>query len=274
MLKIKSKLKDTFFLLPNQSKIKLYRRLYQGKTPLFSGLWEWCIWKCQPHREEPHDVFLDYSQTQGIYTVEKLIERMSFMDGVSFDIFDTLLFRRVKKPIDVFSQMEQRVGIPGFAAYRVESERKARQKKQEERGSMEVTLSEIYAQMTAYPVEQCLSMQQTELFIEKEQLFANPVMKELVEGLTARNIPLIAISDMYLDQETISQLLRSCGYPPFKRIYVSSEEGVSKSEGELFRRVRELEHWEGKHIAHIGDNFHSDVRMGKNWVEKTIHYLR
>jgi predicted HAD superfamily hydrolase len=52
------------------------------------------------------------------------------------------------------------------------------------------------------------------------------------------------------------------------------KKAVIKSRGNCSWRVRELEHWEGKHIAHIGDNFHSDVRMGKNWVEKTIHYLR
>lgn len=271
---VKDKLKSAFFSLPTQSKMKLYRRLYQGKAPLCLGLWEWCQWKCAPQRDTLHDVFVDYSEIPGVYTSAQLIDHLSSFDEVSFDIFDTLLFRRVEKPADVFSLVEQRLSVPGFAQYRVECEWHARQEKHRKCGSWEVSFAEIYAQMTAYSTEQRTQRQQVELTVEQEQLVANPVMKELAEGLTARGVRLIAISDMYLDGETLTRLLKGCGYPPFERVYSSSEEGVSKSEGALFRRVCEREHWQGKQIAHIGDNFHSDVMMGTAHVRKAIHYLR
>lgn len=271
---IKDKLKNAFFSLPTQSKIELYRQLYLGKMPLVSGLWAWCRRKCAPQRNPLCDVFADYSERPGVYTAAQLIERLASFDEVSFDIFDTLLFRRVEKPTDVFFLVEQRLSVSGFGQYRAECERLARQKKHKKCGSWEVSFAEIYAQMTAYSAEQKKEFQQAELSIEAEQMFANPVMKELAESLTARGVKLIVISDMYLDGETLSQLLCNCGFPPFSRIYVSSKEGVSKSEGALFRRVFELEHWAGKQIAHIGDNFHSDVMMGKSRVSKAIHYLR
>lgn len=274
MSRIKGKLKNAFFSLPNRSKIKLYRRLYQGRTPLFSGPWEWCRWKCSPQSEEIHDVFLDYSESEGVYTVEQLTKRLSDLDGVSFDIFDTLLFRQVKKPTDVFTLVEQNTGVSGFSVHREQAEQRAREEQHRTGGGWEVTLHEIYAQMTAYSPEQRERFRQAELSAESDQLTANPLMKRLVEGLNELGIPLVVISDMYLDGNTLTTLLETCGFPPFKRLYVSSEERVGKSDGELFQRVRELEHWEGKEIAHIGDNFYSDVMMAKAHDILGIHYIQ
>lgn len=274
MSRLKERLRAAFFSLPNQSKIKLYRRLYQGKTPLLSGGWAWLQWKCRPQEKDTHDIFLDYSETPGVYTPQQLIERLATFDVVSFDIFDTLLFRRVNKPTDVFSLVEQRLSVPGFAQYRAESEWRARQEKHEKGGSWEVTFSEIYAQMSKYSAAQRTQLQQAELSIENEQLYPNPVMQQLVEELLAKGIAVFAISDMYFGQETLTQLLLHCGFPPFSRIYVSSEEGVSKSEGTLFKRVEELERWKRKRVAHIGDNFYSDVlRANENGIHG-IHYLK
>lgn len=274
MWRIKVALKNAFFSLPTSSKITLYRRLYHGKTPLFSALAEWYKCKFFSQQKELHDVFLDYSENSGVYDGRQLVDRLSTFDVVSFDIFDTLLFRRVEKPTDVFTLVEQRTGTAGFGRYRAECEWLARQKKHEKWGSWEVSFAEIYAQMTAYSAEQKNELQQAELCIEAEQLFANPVMKELAEGLTAHGVKLIVISDMYLDGETLSRFLRNCGFPLFSRIYVSSDEGVSKSEGVLFRRVFDSEHWEGKQIAHIGDNFDSDVRRPMGQGILGIHYIR
>lgn len=274
MSKIKIGLKNAISSLPNRSKIKLYWRRYHEKMSLLSGLWEWIQWKCQPQKEDIHDAFLDYSEGQDICTVEQLIEMLSDFDVVSFDIFDTLLFRQVANPTDVFSLMEQRMGLSGFASYRKKAESEARQAQHEKNGSWEVSFPQIYERMTKYSREQRTELQKLELFLEKEQLFANPVMRQAVEGLYSKGITLLAISDMYLDSDTLSQLLQGCGFPVFQKIYVSSEAGVSKSDGRIFQRVSQLEHWQGKRIAHIGDNFYSDVRSPTEQGIMGIHYIR
>ena len=57
---------------------------------------------------------------------------------VSFDIFDTLVFRIYRKPTDLFLHLERASGRKGFANARIKAERIAReealQKKRQEVG--------------------------------------------------------------------------------------------------------------------------------------------
>jgi|GEM_PF-6752036 len=274
MSKIKGRIKQFFFQLPTMWKIRLYRRLYQGKTPLFTGVWAWLRSKMEKEEDDPHHFFVDYENPEGIYTAETVLEILSGLDVVCFDVFDTLLFRKVKKPTDIFALMEQRLEINGIAYARKQAEWEARQEKYRKTGCWEITFSEIYEKMSQFTAEQRQKIQETELGIETEQLTANPVMMQVVRGLLTMEIPIVVISDMYLDGRAINQLLQGCGYPVFQRLYVSSEHGVSKSDGKLFQYVRERERWEGKCIAHIGDNFHSDVKMARKHFISGIHYIR
>lgn len=274
MSKIKARMKQSFFQLPTMWKVRLYRRLYQGETPLFTGIWAWLRSKLEKEEDNPHHFFVDYENPEGIYTAETILEVLSRFDVVCFDVFDTLLFRKVKKPTDVFVLMEQRLGISGLAHAREQAEWEARQEKCQKTGCWEITFAEIYEKMPQFTVEQRQKIQETEWRIETEQLMANPVMMQVVKGLLSMGISLVVISDMYLDGRTLSQLLQGCGYPVFQRLYVSSEHGGSKSDGKLFQYVREREQWEGKCIAHIGDNFHSDVKAAKEYGILGIHYIK
>ena len=57
------------------------------------------------------------------------LDDLTIGDGVkavSFDIFDTLIVRPYIRPKDLFAHMEQAEGAPGFAAERVDAERRSR----------------------------------------------------------------------------------------------------------------------------------------------------
>ena len=71
---------------------------------------------------------------------------------------------------------------------------------------------------------------------------------------------IIIISDMYLDRSAISTLLQNCGYNlDGVNVYVSSEYGLTKRSGNLFKKVLELEGVKVNEVLHIGDNLRSDV---------------
>ena len=61
---------------------------------------------------------------------------------ISFDVFDTLLIRKVAEPHDVFRLVEQNLNQVGFARERIEAEELARKLAQ----GREVTFEEIYSQ--------------------------------------------------------------------------------------------------------------------------------
>ena len=64
-------------------------------------------------------------------------------DVISFDIFDTLLFRLVCNPYDVFLLMESKYNFKNFSALRIKAESNARGEKNHNK-KKEVSLQEIY----------------------------------------------------------------------------------------------------------------------------------
>lgn len=259
--------------LPTLSKLRIYRQLYQGKAPVFLGVLEWSKAKLRMVEPALHDIFVDYGSENWLYEADGVVDLLLDFDVVSFDLFDTILFRKVDKPTDVFKLMEQELRLPGFARQRIEAEWTARQKKYRETGSYEVCLQEIYTAITMLAAVSQDEMITLELAIEAEQLIINPVMKDIVEKLQIAGKRLIAISDMYLDTVALKALLSGCGFLFTNEIYVSSEMGVSKSNGLLYSAVQQLETLRGKQIVHIGDNFYSDVYRGKGIIENCLQYI-
>ena len=78
---------------------------------------------------------------------EKIKQIIDKKEVVSFDIFDTLLFRNIYKPTDLFRIMEREVydeyGVEDFANLRISCEADSRN----EENKNETTLDEIYALM-------------------------------------------------------------------------------------------------------------------------------
>lgn len=74
----------------------------------------------------------------GVHYYENIIKRISKKEYVSFDIFDTLIKRDVKKPTDIFSIIEHNYKIYDFYKRRIEAEKIAR------KGKVDTTIDEIY----------------------------------------------------------------------------------------------------------------------------------
>lgn len=183
--------------------------------------------------------------------------RLAAFDVVSFDVFDTLLFRPFSQPADLFYLIGRRLGYPDFKSIRVRAEARAREKKRREAGTGEVTLAEIWAEL-----EVCAGIpRQTGMEAEWEEerrcCFANPYMLEVVAELRRRGKRILAVSDMYLGEAYIRKLLEDCGYGELDGCFVSCDYGASKGDGRLYRIIRERL-GRGLSFAHVGDNPRSD----------------
>ena len=77
-------------------------------------------------------------------TPERLAERLSAYDIVSFDVFDTLLFRPFSSPEDLFYIVGQKLAYLDFRRLRIEAEQRVRENCMREKGHREITLSDIY----------------------------------------------------------------------------------------------------------------------------------
>ncbi|MCK0196067.1 hypothetical protein MWN34_03985 [Ancylobacter sp. 6x-1] len=201
-------------------------------------------------------------------SVEALIDRHAV---ISFDVFDTLLARRLSRPVDVFRHIEQAHGIADFAASREKAEWLAR-RRFGTADSPEVLLVEIYdvlrELLPGLPVGP-----QDELAAERLFLYRDPAVVALVEHARARGKRIIAISDMYLTGVEIGALLAANGIA-VDRIYASADHrdpALGKFNRRIYPFVAREENVAPGDILHFGDNPVSDVRHALECGVTAVH---
>ena len=96
-----------------------------------------------------------------------------------------------------------------------------------------------------------------EIRTELDVCRANPEAAAFYDHCWKEGKRMIIVSDMYLSHSDIEDILTGSGYD-IKGIpvYVSSEYGLTKRTGSLFKAVLRKEGMEGreKEVLHIGDN--------------------
>ncbi len=207
--------------------------------------------------------------------VERWVDFLAQYDVISFDIFDTLLFRPFSSPTDLFYLLGEELDFLDFKRIRMEMEARARQEKFEKCGSYEVTLADIWRVMereTGLDAKEGMCLE-TEL--ERQLCYANPFMAEVFTGLLQRKKRIIIVSDMYLPEAFLEELLNQNGYEGYVQLYVSNAYGKSKWDGQLFDTAREEQRRQAGSalsLIHVGDHPHSDVKMAKKHGFAALHY--
>ncbi|MGP0767594.1 HAD family hydrolase [Escherichia coli] len=198
---------------------------------------------------------------------------------ISFDIFDTLVYRPTEVPIDVFKFLETKMlhisnGVAeNFSRIRHVSEVEARN----EKDSKEVTLDEIYDKIKEFyklDRETINNMKWAEVEYETKIIKPRPAGKKLWDIAKKTGKPIYIISDMYLPKDAILNILKINGYDGFEKVYISNEYGVSKKEGGLFDLVINESGVSPDNILHIGDNNISDNKEPKSRGIKTYRLIR
>lgn len=107
--------------------------------------------------------------------------------------------------------------------------------------------------------------------VESACLIANPEVRDIIQQKRQEGWQIAFISDMYLDSEFLSGILKREGcMEDGDKIYVSCEHNARKDTGTLYDVVRkdlQPEEWE-----HYGDNKQSDVMMAERKGIK-VHFI-
>lgn len=192
-------------------------------------------------------------------SVENFINTLKAFDVVSFDLFDTLIFRPLDKPTDVFYFLGEWIGIPDFKNIRIQAESTARQKNYIREKNYEISLSEIWVELSSMTGTSAEGQAKREMEAEAALCYANPFMLQVWNRLGELGKKRILVSDMYLPEEFLVKLAERNGYSGFDRLYVSNKYHKSKADGSLYDVV--LKDFCGCRIIHVGDNPHSDGKM-------------
>ncbi len=190
----------------------------------------------------------------------------------SFDVFDTLITRCTARPKGIFMLMQESVKRSGmygifladnFYELRIGAEKLARAHASSQ-SRQEVTLDEIYEALSTISCmteEQREELKSLEIELEYRNVLGITENINYIRKLVSQGEHIVLISDMYLGESIIRHMLEQVD-SVFKKIpiYVSSDYGVTKETGGLFRIVKDKERVDYTDWIHFGDSEYADVR--------------
>ncbi|MBQ6318821.1 MAG: HAD-IA family hydrolase [Lachnospiraceae bacterium] len=204
-------------------------------------------------------------------SVDELYRTIDDHEVISFDVFDTLITRRVLEPWDVFDFVSHNLSenltcnstgptsLAGkYKKARIEAERK---------------MYSLHASPTIDQIYDCMGhelnldkeiislLKKTELETEQSVCISRRIMADVLSYVQNKNKRVFLTSDMYFSAEDIRQILHAEGIDTDCELIVSCEYDATKEKGRLFEILKEKAH--SSSILHIGDSPENDIEKAK-----------
>ena len=218
-----------------------------------------------------------------LHEIEK---RLKGKKLISFDLYDTILFRTVRSPRDVFIKMEETALVRGFLNadfpkgqfrnIRAAASKEARKTKLENAGHNQVKIHEIYEKIPK-DIGKPSWLMSLEIETEKQVCYLNPSIYSLILHLFRQDYDIAIVSDMYLPKNVLTDILENSGFDLaiLKDMLVSCEYNASKkdTENNIFPYfLRQYPDLESTQILHIGDHHGGDFEAPGKFGIDAIHY--
>lgn len=203
--------------------------------------------------------------------LQELKKKIDQATVVSFDLYDTLVFRKTRLPQDIYAFVEFYTGFPDFSAGRERMQRKVARYVQQKYGYPHPSMHEIY-KFWSRSNRKVLQVEKIERKLEECLAVRNPAMHEVLRYARACGKRIIITSDMYMERFQIEKILRRCSITEWDAVYVSSEIRKTKYDGTIYDDLIEKENVAADKILHIGDDRHADVWMAGRKGIRTFWY--
>ena len=193
---------------------------------------------------------------------------------ISFDIFDTLLFRKTNTPETIFDIIGNNFGIHGFRKIRVDRQNEASRRQYRQYGYPHADMDRIYDVLSEYTEVSVdwMRVKEYEIQLELDALVANRTMLEIYRYAKNKGKRVVATSDMYLFADTLYKALEKNGYGDIDHVYCSADEHKAKFNRDLFELVRQKENLSYGEILHIGDKDRDDGEFPAEYGMDTFVY--
>ena len=190
--------------------------------------------------------------------LKQLLEKIDSAKIVSFDMFDTLIYRIYDEPVDLFAHLGETWKCPDFKKDRILAEMKLRDEYNRQ-GIHEVTLSDIYDRLG----EKYQAFFKYEKQLEIMSCRTNGEMKAAFDYAKEKGKKVVISSDMYLPLDVIQETLRLAGYTGYDKLFLSSETKRPKSTGEMYEDLLDYVQEPANSVLHIGDHPFADKEMAE-----------
>ena len=194
---------------------------------------------------------------------------------LSLDCFDTLIWRNVHAPRDVFADLGE--GGPN-PQQRMWAESHARSRAALARGVNEARIEEIYdALLPGHDDAARAQGVAAELAAEDRNCYAFAPTVALMRAAKAAGLKIAIVSDTYLSRGQLRALIAGAAGEDIAalidHVFCSSGYGVSKSEG-LFKHVLRETKIAPARILHIGDNKKADLTPAQALGINALHLVQ
>ena len=225
---------------------------------IFGQMLEYCRkYQASIYDENGRDIRLvcEEALQRSYVTRETLMEQIARHESISFDIFDTLLTRKVMLPEDVFELTARRLKENGIE---VKDYKKRRIKAQSLLGLTNPDIDEIYGKyQKQFRVsgEIMAACRRMEVDVEQKVLIPRSEMVEIFKECLAMGKKVFLVSDMYLKKEQLTPVLEKYGIVGYEELYISCDRKQLKLQGllETYRSEHPAESY-----LHIGDHLIHD----------------
>ncbi|MEO1221289.1 MAG: HAD family hydrolase, partial [Pseudomonadota bacterium] len=192
---------------------------------------------------------------------------------LSLDCFDTLLWRDCHAPTDLFA------ALPDISlSQRIVGEQFARKAEATLRQRNEVGIEAIYSHaMPNADSKARTDAVEAELSAEAHCCFAFAPTVELMRKAKAQGVKVVIVSDTYLSARQLRSLIEQAAGEEvaglIDKVFVSSEAGLSKSQGLLHKVLKSLK-VAPQDVLHIGDNHTADFEASRALGVPALHLVQ
>ena len=170
--------------------------------------------------------------------IQKVKEKIDQAKVVSFDVFDTLIFRITSSPEVIFDFVGEQFGMDGFRNIRIKSQQEISRIILKSGKAPHANIDEIYDYIAKkHPGYAWEEAKKLEINMEKDAVFCNKEIFEIYQYALEKGKRVIAVSDMYFDGTMIKEMLDDCGYNGIAKIYSSADLKKTKYERTIFAEV-------------------------------------
>lgn len=196
-------------------------------------------------------------------------------DVLSLDVFDTLLWRRVPEPTDIFAlvgerlieqgQLAQGVSVPQFAELRAAAEKQTRAVAESQTGSREVVLIDVYETLPSHILISSDGPDvaaEVEVAIERDAMILDHEVAALMDVARQHDVRVVLTSDTYFTRDHLLSFFIAAGLEQSQipeTLFISNEQGRPKWR-DLFDLVVKDLGVAPERMVHVGDNVDADVR--------------
>ena len=194
-----------------------------------------------------------------------VLNTIKAVNVVSFDIFDTLLYRNVIHPDDIRDNLE--TICPGYRLLRAKAEKLARSYLLPETDVRVIDIAKELAKLLEITTLDATDLLMQEFKYDLLSMRRRDPVVDLVKQARAMNKRVIYVSDMYYGEAEILEILEFLDIPIPDKLYISSVVGLRKDQGLMWPYIREKE---TGHIVHLGDNMVSDVQIVRDFFNLAL----